>query len=786
MTIVCSKCKAENTSDSLYCKRCATQLIPPDESYISATVTLETSRQELPLGFTFAGRYQIIDDLGQGGMGRVYKAFDKEVKEIIAIKLLKPEIASDSKTIERFRNELKLARRIGHKNVCRMYDLHKDGSTYFITMEFVSGEDLKSFIRRSKRLTTSTIISIGRQSCDGLVEAHRLVVVHRDLKPQNIMIDKDGNARIMDFGIARVLQRKGLTDEGVIIGTPEYMSPEQAEALEVDERSDIYSLGVILFEMAAGQVPFTGETALSIAMKHKSEFPKNPKELNPQIPGDLCSIILKCLEKDRERRYQNASELRSALDRLAGPEGNSGVADWKTSIAVLPFKNMSPDPDQEFFCDGLAEELINALTQISDLRVVARTSAFSFKGQEIDIRDIGRKLNVETVLEGSVRKAGNRVRATAQLINVADGYHLWSERFDGELEDIFALQDDIAQSIVKALQIEILGERGEPLVKGSDVNTEAYEAYLRGRFYMYKFTSDCYDMALEYYRRALKKFPDYALVYAGIAFCWLAKANLGYAPLRESFSKAKEAAQRAIELDDSHSEAHDVLGTIRFYFEWDWRGAEGEMKRAIELNPNNVHARLNWAEFLISKKRKKEAMAEILLALELDPLNHFPQQMFGGHLMQSHRYDEAIAQFRKTLTMEPSFSVSHEGLWIAYYLKGMEKEAVSEAMNYFRGQEMEDVADALGRGYSTAGYREAMKQGAKILEERSKNTHVLSTRIALLYAHAGEKDGAIEWLEKAYKTRETLLVYLNVDLQWDPLRDDRRFQDLLGRMNFNL
>ena len=537
--------------------------------------------------------------------------------------------------------------------------------------------------------------------------------------------------------------------------------------------------------MAAGHVPFEGETALSVAMKHRDELPKNPREFNPQMPGDLCSIVLKCLEKDKDRRYQSAGELLNALKRFEGSQADeTRISEWKTSIAVLPFKNMSVDPEQEYFCEGLAEDLINLLTQLRDLRVVARTSAFSFKGKDVDIRDIGRKLNVETVLEGSVRKVGNRLRVTAQLINAADGFHLWSNRFDREMEDIFAIQDDITLSIVKELKIEILGAEEEPLFKIHTENTEAYEAYLKGRFHMYKFAPEHLDIAIEYYHLALKKYPDYALAYSGIAWAWLAKGNLGYASIRETFLKSKDAALKAIELDDSLSEAHDVLGSVRFYFEWDWKRTEEEWTKAIALNPNNVNARWGYAEFLSAMNRPDEAMAQAKQAVELDPLNHLAQQFYGGHLLQVHRYDEAISQFKKTLKTEPSFYVAHERLWVAYHQKGMDKEAVSEAQEYFTAQEMGDVTEALARGYSKAGYREAMRQGAKTLEDRSKKTYVLSTRIALLYAHAGEKDQALDWLEKACKARETFMVYLNTDVQWNPLREEPRFQRLLVRMNF--
>jgi len=785
MTVYCPGCKAENTADSKFCKECGTSLTSSDARQVAATKTLEIPSDVLTSGSTFVGRYRIIQDLGKGGMGRVYKAYDTEVNETVALKLIQSEIAADERTIERFRNELRLARKITHKNVCRMYDLNKGENTYFLTMEFIPGEDLKGFIRRSKQLTPATIISIATQISEGLSEAHRLGVVHRDLKPQNIMIDEEGKVRIMDFGIARSLKAKGVTRAGTVIGTPDYMSPEQAEGGEVDERSDIYSLGVVLYEMATGRLPFEGDTALSVAIMHREQKPKDPQEVSPQVPESLGRIILKCLEKTKDRRYSSADELLSDLTRSDDP--NFDVArptEWKKSIAVLPFQNMSADPEQEFFCDGLAEELINALAQIRDLRVVARTSAFSFKGKDIDIRDVGSQLNVETVLEGSVRKAGNRIRITAQLINVEDGFHLWSERFDRELEDVFAIQDDIAQSIVKTLKVEVLGEREVPLVRAHTENPKAYEAYLRGRFHWFKFTSEHFDIAKEYFQLALERYPEYALAHVGISRFWIARGNLGFDPPRETYPKINSAVLKALELDDHCAEAHESLALVKLYYEWDWDGAEEEFQRAIALNPNFTDAHSDYAEFLCAMKRSAEALEEVELSMRLDPLNHLTQMLYGGQLAQMRRYDDAIAQFRKILKAEPGLSQAHEGLWIAYHQKQMDEEAVRQARKFVSGKNMSDIAEALKRGHAEAGYRGAMRSAAGVLVGRSNQSYIPAIRIALLYAHAQEKDLALDWLEKAFEDREPLMVYLNKDLQWDYLRDDPRFQDLLSRMNF--
>lgn len=734
--------------------------------------------------------YKIIEKLGEGGMGVVYKAEDTKLKRKVALKFLPPDLTRDPEAKARFTQEAQAASALDHPNICTIHEIDEtDEGRVFICMGYYEGETVKDKIERGP-LTLEEAVSVAESIARGLVKAHGNGIVHRDMKPANILVTADGQVKIVDFGLAKLAGRTRLTKTGTTLGTVAYMSPEQARGDEITPGTDIWSLGAVLYEMLTGRPPFKGDYDQAVIYSILNEKPASVRNLRSGVPFELEQVVKRALAKNPDERYEQASAMLSDLGSIRkriesrAEKEETAETEAAPSIAVLPFVNMSPDPENEYFGDGLAEELINALTQLKGLHVAARTSAFAFRGRETDIREIGRTLGVSTVLEGSVRRAGNRLRVTAQLVSIADGYHLWSKRYDREMDDIFAIQDEITTAIVGQLRVELFGKQKERIVRRYTEDLEAYDLYLKGIYYWNKLTPDGFERSAECFGKAVEKDPHYALAYAGLAGSHCFSSFWGSLPPHEAYPKAREAANRAIEIDETIGEAHAILASIHTFYDWNWEAAEREFNRALELVPGSSYARLYYSLYLNLRRRHDEAVIQARKAHELDPLSGLCNTHLGHRLWQARRYDEAIEQFQEWLVIEPNDWFAHHHLSHLYLEKSMCKEAIAEinkAVELSGGVPM-NVANAVMTHYRF-GNKEVADRLFDSLRRRVSSEYIQPMCFVYIHLVRGETDLAFEWIKKAHEERDSFLPWHRVSpMDWMRFPSDPRIDELLDRL----
>jgi len=784
--------------------------------------------------------FRVIEKLGAGGMGVVYKAIDIRLDRPVALKFLPDKLAQDSLALERFRREARAASALNHPGICTIYDIGEQGGRTFIAMEFLDGETLRDHIR-GKALPLDELLRLGIQIAEALDAAHSEGIIHRDIKPANIFVTRRGHAKVLDFGLAKLVP-KGVANAdadllgevpdssslvGIISGTPSYMSPEQVRGDTLDPRTDIFSLGLLLYEMATGRQAFSGGTGGSIIEAVLTRPPAPARSIIPDTPPDLEEIINKALHKNRDRRYQHAAELLADLQRLdRGTDSGRRIAREEAdsarlstasllrspgeqtargsttqtgalrqvrlskiidSLAVLPFENATRDPEHEYLSDGIASSLINTLATVPKLRVIAQSTVFRYKGRPIDPQAVGRELNVRSVLTGRIMQSGGSLRIGTELVDVPTGSQLWGAQYDRKPGDIFAIQDEISNEISEKLRLKLTRAEKKRLTKRQTDDAEAYRLYLKGRHHWNRWTEDGFYKAIEYFQQAVEKDPAYALAYTGIADSYVLLGWNSYLPPKDAFPKARVAAMAALRLDPELGEAHSPQAAVLWLYDWQWPEAQMEFKRSLALNPAHPTASHWYAECLMTMGRHSEAIARMKSSQDLDPLSLIISVAIGWAFYMAGQYEAAIEQLHRTVEMDPNYPVTYWILGLTLRKIGRHELAIAEGEKGVKlsgGSAL--MRAALAQTLATTDRRKDALQILDDLTTLSKEKYVSPYFFAGIHVGLGEDDRAIEYLEKSYEEHSHWLIYLHIDPSMDRMRSNPRFQDLLRRIGLPL